>query len=481
MIYFKKALQLLEEKQKRIQARKNFLSFVQYTKSDYITNWHHKVMADVIQQWIYDPNFNNLIISAPPRHGKSELISRRLPAYLFGINPDNQIISTNYNNELAQIMSRDVQRIIESDKYHRLFPDTTIIGEKTKLKKYERYIKTLNHFQIVRKKGNYYASGLRTGITGKGAYYFLIDDYIKNYKESTSKVIKNDVWNEYLYTLKTRLEGPKKQLITATRWANDDLIGRLLKISKEKWVIINLEAIRTNKPYPYDPRKEGEALWPWKMSLNELKAAMEINPLGFITMYQGYPPTEIGSIFKSSWWAYYDEFPRGPYQIYQSWDTAFKTGQENDYNVCTTWRVYTDGYYLVDVYRARLAYPDLKQKAIELYHKYNPNLILIEDKASGQSLIQDLSRGIMPIMAISVDSDKITRANAVSGLYQSGKVKLCKKAPWLFDYTEELEHFGHGCEFDDQVDSSTQFLNYIKPADIINDIVVGESECSEEF
>ena len=480
MSYLADALLLLEEKQQRIKARSNFLDFVKYTKSDYVENWHHWVMAEAIQKFI-DGSIKNLIISAPPRHGKSELVSRRLPAYILGINPEAQIISTNYNDDLSQDMSRDVQRIIDQDEYYRLFPGTTLAGSHKKLKKNNKWRRTLNDFQIVDHTGIYRAAGIRAGITGKGCDYLLIDDYIKNFKESKSKTIKNEIWNEYINTLLTRLQGKRQQLITATRWANDDLIGRTLKTSTESWTVINFEAIKTNKSYDYDPRTEGEALWPWRAPLKSLITAREINPTGFITLYQGYPPTEGGFIFKSDWWTYYDQLARGASRVFQSWDTAFKEGQENDYSVCTTWQVYIDGYYLLDVFRKHMNYPALKKKALELYYKYAPNLILIEDKASGQSLIQDLRNTTLPIVAIKVDSDKITRATAISGLFESGKVKLPVKAPWLFDYTEEFEQFCQGCDHDDQVDSTSQFLNYIKPSDIVNDIVVGQSQCNEEF
>jgi len=176
MNYLNEALKIIQEKKSRVNARKDFLSFIQYTKPNYIINWHHMVMAAFIQKWI-EGKIKNLIISAPPRHSKSENVSRRLPAFLLGLNPNTQIISTNYNDSLAQNMGRDVQRIVDSEKYYTLFPNTQLYGSPNlKLNKHEKYTRTLYEFQIARHEGIYRTGGIRTGITGKGCWYLLIDD-----------------------------------------------------------------------------------------------------------------------------------------------------------------------------------------------------------------------------------------------------------------------------------------------------------------
>ena len=472
---------LAQEEKLRRNARNDILAFTKYTKPDYIVNWHHAIMADVLNKFVAG-EIKNLMISAPPRHGKSELISRRLPAYLFGKFPDRNIIATSYNDDLAQEMTRDVQRIIDSDKYVNIFPDTKIMGDNVVLDKHEKWVKTLNKFEIVRKKGHYRSAGLLGGVTGKGCDYLLMDDFIKNYSESQSKPIKNRAWQEYKLTFRSRLEGAKQQLVTATRWAIDDLMGRILKFTTDDWTILNFEALKTNKKYYYDKRTTETALWDYRKTKEELLKEKELDPFAFDAMYQGSPPGKTGIVFKSVWWSYFDEIPRGPYSIVQSWDTAFKTGESNDYSVCTTWLKFINLYLLLDVFRARLIYPDLKNKAIELFNKYKPNTVLIEDKASGQSLIQDLRNSTrIPILAISIDRDKIARANACTGLFESGKVKLLRSGLWVPDYTEEMEDFKEGCEYDDQVDSTTQALNHMKQGNIDFDIDAGESQCEEEW
>ena len=226
-------IKLIEEKKARVAAKNNLLAFTCYTKPNYKVNCHHEVMCHALDDFAAG-KIKNLMISAPTRHGKSELVSRRLPAFIFGKYPDRKIIATSYADSLAWEMTKDVQRIMDSNLYNNIFPDTNLLNDRIKLDKRERWIKTLRKFEIVRKEGTYRGSGIRGGIAGKGCDYLLIDDYLKNYKEAQSKTIKNEIWNEYLNTLSYRLEGAKQTLITATRGAADDLHGRILKTSKKE-------------------------------------------------------------------------------------------------------------------------------------------------------------------------------------------------------------------------------------------------------
>ncbi len=170
-------------------------------------------------------------------------------------------------------------------------------------------------------------------------------------------------------------------------------------------------------------------------------------------------------IIKREWFGYYeDDELRGKRIIVtiQSWDTAFKEKEENDYSVCETWHVTNEGYYLEDVWRDRVEFPELKKKAVELFNTYGPNEILVEDKASGISLIQEIQRETrIPVKPIKPDKDKVARVHAVTPIIEVGKVKLKSCAKWIKDYLDELEEFPGG-EFDDQVDATSQFLNYIK-------------------
>jgi len=203
-----------------------------------------------------------------------------------------------------------------------------------------------------------------------------------------------------------------------------------------------------------------KALWPERYPIDVLQNIRStIGGRAFESLYQGNPTIAEGNIIKREWWKYYTERPNFS-RIIHSWDTAFKAKTENDYSVCTVWGETKSGYYLLDVWRQRVEYPELKRAAIALHGRDKANAVLVEDKASGQSLIQELIRDtILPVLPIKVDSDKISRVNAVSPLIEAGKVLLPEYAPWLHDYIEELSSFPTG-EHDDQVDSTTQFLSW---------------------
>jgi predicted phage terminase large subunit-like protein len=240
-----------------------------------------------------------------------------------------------------------------------------------------------------------------------------------------------------------------------TRWHKEDLVGRLLKQSKDdptsdQWEVLHLPAIKDN-----------QALWQDRYSLEDLKSIRStVGGRAFESLYQGNPTIAEGNIIKREWWKYYRERPTFT-RIIDSWDTAFKAKAENNYSVCTVWGEAANGYYLLDVWRQKVEYPELKRAAISLHGRDKANVVLVEDKASGQSLIQELKRDTkLPVLPVKVDSDKVSRVNAVSPLIESGKVLLPESAPWLHDYIEELSSFP-SAEHDDQVDSTSQFLAWV--------------------
>lgn len=188
-------------------------------------------------------------------------------------------------------------------------------------------------------------------------------------------------------------------------------------------------------------------------------------------LYQQRPSAVEGEIFKREWWKRYSELPPKFRRIIQSWDTAFKTGKENDFSVCTTWGEAEDGFFLLDRWAARCEFPELKRKVTAFAQEWRPNVILVEDKASGQSLIQDLQASTrFPVLAIKVDSDKVSRAHAVSPLVECGKVFLPQSAPWLADFLYSMCVFPAGAD-DDDVDSCTQALNYMRGSNLSHGLI----------
>lgn len=294
----------------------------------------------------------------------------------------------------------------------------------------------------------------------------IIDDPIKNKAEADSKTIRDSIWQWYITTALTRLQPDGAKIVIMTRWHADDLVGRLLKVAAsdpkaDQWEVIHFKAIN----------EKGEALWPEKFPvdyLEKVRSGQIDNPdepgagsRAFASLYQGSPSVAEGNIFRREWWKYYREFPACQ-RLVHSWDTAFETKRQNDYSVCTVWGMTASGYYIKDIWRGRVEFPELKRVAISLFDRDKPVAVLIEDAASGKSLKQELRSGTkMPIIPVKVDKDKVVRANSASPTVEAGKVFIPESAPWLFDFVEELSAFPSG-EHDDIVDSVTQFLNWAR-------------------
>jgi predicted phage terminase large subunit-like protein len=251
-------------------------------------------------------------------------------------------------------------------------------------------------------------------------------------------------------------------ILIQTRWHEDDLAGWLLQEhASENWDVLSLPAI-AEKDESF--RREGEPLWPERFPLDSLNRIREaVGGAVWASLYQQRPAAAEGAIFKRNWWQFFAPSVAIPFsRVVQSWDTAFKRGAENDFSVCTTWGVAQNGYYLLHLWRYRVEFPELKRVLAALADQWKPHAILVEDKASGQSLIQELQRStVLPLIPVRVDADKLTRAQAVTPVIEAGKIFLPESAPWVSDFVEEMAGFPHRMH-DDVVDSTTQALNYLR-------------------
>lgn len=426
-----------------IAARKSLIAFARLTHPNYQPSWHHKLLASKLER-VAQGDCRRLIIAMPPRHGKTELASLRFAPWFLGLNPTKNIIQATYAAEFAEENGRKSRAIVASNIYEQIFSV-----------KLARDSKAVSRWQTD-KGGSYYAVGVGGPLTGRGANVLLIDDPHKNRQEAESSVMRERVWDWFASTAYTRLEDNGAVIVIMTRWHEDDLVGRLLR-GDEVWEIVSMPAIaEADDEY----RVIGEPLWEEKYNREAL--ANIRNTIGsreWTSLYQQRPAAAEGEIFKREWWKYYPEFPYQFNYILQSWDTAFKTGAENDYSVCTTWGVIDSGYYLIDCWKKRVEFPELKRTVLQLADQYRPNSIVIEDKASGQSLIQELQRETrLPIKPIKVDRDKVARAYAVTPTIESGNVYLPASKPWVRDFIDVLAAFPNGV-FDDDVDSTTQALS----------------------
>jgi predicted phage terminase large subunit-like protein len=409
---------------------------------------HLRLIADRLEA-VERGDTRRLMVFTPPRHGKSLLGTQIFAAWYLGCHPDRSIITASYGQELADDFGRRVRNLV-SDPIHRaIFPECRLADDATSMR---RFSTTAG--------GSYYAVGRGGAITGRGADLLLIDDPVKDADEARSELTRRGLHEWYSSVARTRLQPGGAIILISTRWHEDDLSGHLLRESGGKdWHVLSLPAIaETDESF----RRAGEALWRERFPLAALEETRrEIGVAAFASLYQQRPAAAEGTVFKREWLRYYREQPVCK-RIVQSWDTAFKTGSENDYSVCTTWGVAENGYYLLWFWRGRVDFPELKRLAVSLAQGWTPSAILVEDKASGQSLIQELRyQSPLPIIPVKPDSDKMARAQAVTPLFEAGKVSLPESAPWLHDYVEELASFPTGAH-DDAVDSTTQALNYIR-------------------
>jgi predicted phage terminase large subunit-like protein len=262
-------------------------------------------------------------------------------------------------------------------------------------------------------------------------------------------------------------------IIIQTRWHEDDLAGWLLREhASENWDVLSLPAIAEHDE---SFRKEGDALWPERVPTEDLIRIREaVGGAAWASLYQQRPAAAEGAIFKREWWRPYRGLPEFS-QIVQSWDTAFKKGAETSYSVCTTWGLAENGYFLLSVWRDRVEFPELKRTLIALAEQWKPSAILVEDRASGQSLLQELkSATTLPVLAVRADSDKLSRAQAVTPLIEAGKVCVPESALWLRDYMDELAAFPTG-NYDDAVDSTTQALNFFRERQVASPFIFPDS------
>ncbi len=280
-------------------AKYDFREFVEYTKSDYQFNWHHDLLIEYIQKFA-EGKIKKLMVFMPPQHGKSELTSRRLPAFLLGTNPKLKVIGCSYSASLATSFNRDVQRIIDSDEYGDIFPDTQLNGSNIRTAAIGSYLRNSDIFEIVGHKGFYKSVGVGGSLTGTPADIGIIDDPIKDALEAESQTYRARVWDWFTQVFLTRLHNDSQIIVTQTRWNLDDLSGRILKTlnNNNEWTVLSLPAIAEGKLSEQDPREIGEALWEEKHSINRLNEIKSANPRAFHALYQQDPkPFEGGLVY----------------------------------------------------------------------------------------------------------------------------------------------------------------------------------------
>lgn len=427
------------------------------------------------------------MIFLPPGSGKSELVSRRLPAWIFGKNPEAGIMATSYAASLASDMNRDVQRIIDSELYKEIFPETLLSGKAVRtVTQFGSYQRNTETFEIVGHKGYYKCAGVGGSITGKRFFYGIIDDPLRGRHDAESETIRNTVYNWYINDFYTRrLNLDARILITLTRWHEDDLAGRLLSFAAsnpnaEQWTVLKFPMISEDPLEPEDPRQVGESLWPWRFGTAQDLEATKISAGTYTwsSLYQQRPSPAGGAIFNRGWWGdptavtparnqFYPNDPLTlvPYMesIIMSADCTFKDTSGTDYVVIQVWGRKGADFYLLDQKRDRMDIIATMQAIRMLSAKWPTTTAkLIEDKANGPAIITMMKREIPGLIPVEPQGGKRVRAQAVTPYIESGNVWLPspKNVSWLHDLLEELASFPNG-RHDDQVDALSQAISYL--------------------
>lgn len=473
--------ELVYRKIKQAEARENLLDFTLYTKPDYKVNWHHRLICDTLDGFLADPNRQRLMIFVGPRRGKSEIVSRRLPAYAFGKNPDLEIMASSYAAELAQAMSRDTQRIIDDPKYMEVFPEVRLSGKNVVTSSQHNYVRTADKFEIVGHKGKYNCAGVNGPLTGKGADLFIVDDPIKGPEDAQSALQKQKAYEWFQSVASTRLSPDGKIIIVLTRWADDDLAGRLLADAENdpesyQWEVVSIpEMYNPDHKYlhPNDPREvDGEVLWPARFSQEKMEKLKKSTPRKWWdSLFQQEPTSGGGTIINGAWFKYYKELPNIEYTVI-SWDCAFKDADDSDYVAGTVWGISGVNKYLLWVIRKRLSFVETLKQMIFLNNRFpNARYTIVEDKANGPAIISTLKNKIKGLVPYSPTESKESRTHSISPQVEAGNVWLPDMyyepnrtaCPWMLDddlldkFIKEVQGFPYA-KHDDMLDSMVQML-----------------------
>ncbi len=443
--------------------REDFRSFARKAfgvvspEAPFLPNWHFNAIAHALEL-CHTRQTKRLLITVPPRSGKSILCSAAFPAFILGRDPTQTIICASYSNDLAAKFGRDTRAIMQASWYARVFPDARLSSEKQS----ETELMTA-------KRGVRLATSVGGTVTGRGANFIIVDDAMKP-DDALSDAKRATATDWFDATLTSRLNDKEDGVIIVVmqRLQVDDLAGHVL--AKGNYLHLNLPAIaETDHDIPVGwgeihHRKVGDVLHPARTSLQALaQLKRDVGEFTFSAQYQQEPVPADGALIKWKWFQTYHEEPTAqePDRIVQSWDTAMTPGDSADYSVCTTWLARGNHHYLLDVLRARLDFPALNTRVVSHSQRWRANTLLIEDTASGKSLIQNLRHqpNMPQPIAIKVKEDKVTRLVAVSAMIEAGQVFLPTQAPWLAEFKSELLQFPKG-RHDDQVDSLSQFLNW---------------------
>lgn len=432
----------------REKAQNQFMPFVHHVYDGFIEGRHHRIIAEKLEK-IATGELKRLIVNMPPRHSKSEFASYLMPAWFLGRNPKLKIIQATHNTELAVRFGRKVRNLIETEAYYEIFPETKLKADDKAAGRWG-----------TEAGGEYFAAGVGAAVTGRGADLFIIDDPHSE-QDALSEGAFDNAYEWYTSGPRQRLQPGGAIILVMTRWGTKDLTGKLMKaqandMMSDEWEVVEFPAIMpSDKP-----------LWPefWnKDDLLKVKAALPVAKWN--AQWQQQPTATEGAIVKREWWQPWEKEDVPPVKyIMQSYDTAFSKKETADYSAITTWGVFqpeeggADHIILLDARRGRYNFPELKEVALEEYDYWEPDMVIIEAKATGTPLTDELRRTGIPVLNYTPAKgrDKVTRMHTVAPIFEAGMVWAPEKK-FADEVIEECAAFPNG-DHDDFVDSMTMAL-----------------------
>ena len=450
---------------RRREARRQLAAYITYTNPKYKQSGFSAAVCAALDLFLDDVQAGRrpiLVLQAPPQHGKSEIVSRKLPAYILGRFPDWRVGGASYSDELANAMAQDVRRNLADDRHRKLFPQP---AEK---RRYD--VNRIGEFTAPGGSGGYLGVGVGAGLTGRPLDIGIIDDPVKNEKEALSPTVKEGHWNWYQSVFTTRLSENSGQIIMATSWAEDDLPGRVMSHFKgdPRLTVLRFPAINMRGEVGYNPQLPEGPLVPELHSLAKLQETKGLlSDYWWAALYQQNPRPLGGNVFKEDGVRYYlpKDLPAKFDKVLASWDCTFKDTDGTDYVVGQVWGKAGANSYLLAQVRQRMSFTKTVREVVTLREAW-PRIreILIEDKANGPAVIDTLKASVPGIIPIEPDGSKLARAHAVSSYWEAGNVWLPHPdiAPWVKDLVAELTTFPASAN-DDQVDSLTQALRRLYP------------------
>jgi predicted phage terminase large subunit-like protein len=458
-------------------AKQDFLTFVRLVAPTLISDWrmgrHIEVISNKLKQ-LENGEIKRLMVFLPPRSSKSVICSKLFPAWYIGRNPEHEILTVSHSDQLSSDFGRSVRDIVSTEQFQNIFRGVSLRTDVRAAGKWK-----------TNKGGTYYAAGVRSQIAGRGAHIAILDDVMSeedSYSEAGRKYIKD--W--YPAGLRTRIMPNGSILIINTRYHYDDLCGWLLKQEENseyetlEWEVIRIPAWLDEEAAELLKLPEGSSYFPeWKsdeyLRIDESEIKASNGARYWNALYMQNPTPDEGGLIKKNWirWWEYSEPPTCDF-IIQTYDTAFSTKTTADYSVIQTWGIFSmfeedelgvEGYQphmiLLGNMRGRYEYPELRRMAQILYDEFRPDVCMVEKKASGQSLIQDMRRGGLPVQEYTPDRDKVSRVYAASPMIETGKVWIPRNKPWADDLLTEMLQFPNAAH-DDQVDAMTMAIHYMK-------------------